>query len=169
MKKNLLFLFFVIFFCSVISFGQEKPLWVASFENKLKKTEANWKMGEKFEGISKNGHYNYYFPLTSGTERVSIKILKLADIPNPGKTPPEEKFKKVFNEGVTLIENNLNKIAEKTLLEDFGDEGYIWTNLNEDVLTTLIKFRKRDIFITIYSTSEKTARKFAEYVFEEMP
>lgn len=159
----------MIFFCSVISFGQDKPSWITSFENKLKQTEAIWKIGEKFEAISKNGHYNYHFPLTSETQCVGIQILKLADIPNPGETPPEEIFKRLFNEEVTLNDNSLDKNVKKSTIENFGDKGYIWTNLNRDDWTTLIKFRQRDIFIQIYSTSEETARKFAEYVVEEMP
>ncbi|HSK72102.1 MAG TPA: hypothetical protein VK892_10435 [Pyrinomonadaceae bacterium] len=169
MKKKLLFLFFITFFCSTISQGQDKPLWITSFENKLKQTEIDWKMGETREFQSKNGLYDYVFRLSSGTQRVSIHINKLPDIPNPGKTSPEETFKGIFKEMVTLFDNNLDKNVEKTTLENFGNEGIIWANLNKNIWTTIIKFRKYDIFVAIHSTSEEMARKSAGYVVEQMP
>lgn len=163
MKKNFISVF-LIFFCSLITFGQDKPGWMTSFENKIKQQEADWKL-EKIDGLhSQNGHYDYVFYLASKTHRAFIRINKLAD----GLNRREKAFEEIFLKEVAVTDKGMDKNAGKMKLENFGNEGFIWTNFNK-AGRAIIKFRKYDVFVMISSPSEEETRKFAQYVVDEMP
>jgi hypothetical protein len=166
-KINKIIFIFTLAFCFSLScFAQNKPAWITLLEDNLKQKEAQWKI-EKADGVtSQNGAYDYVFILKSGESKTSIQVTKSPDVSDL----EECAMQGMFADGVALFSKNMGKSVEKVKLENFGDEGFIWTNLNKDNSTmTMIKFRKKDIFVSVYATSEKAARDFAGYVVEQMP
>lgn len=163
MKRKSFITVFIILFCSMITFGQEKPSWIISFENTIKQKEANIKI-EKPTGVRlETGFYNYLFQITSDIYRVTILIRKERDdTPNRRENVSEEMFANI----AALFERNKN--VERKKIENFGDEALMWTNFNKEGWTR-IHFRKQDVFIEVSASSEESARRFARYVADEMP
>ncbi|CAN5660404.1 hypothetical protein BH20ACI4_BH20ACI4_13900 [soil metagenome] len=164
MKGKSFIAVFIILFCSMIIFGQEKPSWIISFENNIKQKEANLEIG-KTGGVSlEGGFFNYFYRMTSGIDRITILIRKDHDTPNRNKNASE----KLFANSATLFERTINRNVERKKLENLGDEGFIWTNFNKEGWTR-IHFRKQDVFVEISASSEETARRFSRYIVDEMP
>ena len=164
-KKKILISVFLIFLCSTISFGQEKPIWITSLENHLKQKETDWKIERKTEFASLNGAYNYSFILKSGKYQVSILIMKL-----PDGNRVEKAVENAFAKMVDLFSKGIYKNAKRAKIENFGDEGFIWTDLKiDDLPRTMMLFRKQDVFVQINTPSEEITKKFARYIFERMP
>jgi len=166
MKNRLIIFVFLLFLSSSISFGQSKPVWVISFENNLKQKETDWKIEETKEFSNKIGIYNYFYVLKSGIFQSSILINKLADAPNRNPNVAEEAFKEI----VGLFEKGILKNTNKVKVENFGDEGFIWTDVKiENTTKTMLLFRKSDVFVQIYAPSESIAKRFGKLVSEQMP
>ncbi len=162
--NKIIFIFTLAFCLSLSCFARNKPAWITLLEDNLKRKEAQWNI-EKADGVSsQNGAYDYIFILKSGESKTSIQVTKSPDVPDL----EENAMQRMFANSVALFSKN--KSVEKVKLENFGDEGFIWANLNKDNSTmTMIKFRKKDIFVSVYAGSEETAKKFARYVVEQMP
>lgn len=156
MKLQFICVFALVLLCSVNGFAQDKPSWITSVENTIKQKETDWKIERKIERIRDD---NYSFTLKSGNYTALIQITAYRIITNPEET---------FNGLVISFDNTMGKNQKKSKLENFGNEGFIWNNLNQDSWTT-IKFRKKNIFVNVFAPSEKTARRFAQYVLEQMP
>jgi hypothetical protein len=164
--NKIIFIFTLVFCFSLSCFAQNKPAWITLLEDNLKRKEAQWNI-EKADGVSsQNGAYDYIFILKSGESKTSIQVTKSPDVSDL----EENAMQGMFADSVALFSKNKGKSVEKAKLENFGDEGFIWANLKEDNSTmTMIKFRKKDIFVNVYAVSEETAKKFARYVVEQMP
>ena len=155
MKIRSICVFALFLFFSVSGFAQTKPAWITSVEETVKKKETSWKIQKKIE-YPQNDSYSY--TLKSGTASASIEIAAYRVITNPEET---------FAGQVTVFDNTMGKNMKKTELANFGNEAYIWTG-SKGAYTT-IKFRKGNVFVDIFAPTEKTARRFAQYVFEQIP
>lgn len=159
MKYRILGILILCICFSAIAFAQEnKPVWITSLENTIQQKEPKWKIEDKIER-GEDGSYNYSYTFRSGKLQSSVQIDKINNISNPEET---------FDGQAIAFDRAMGKGKKKIKLQNFGDEGYIWANLNKDGWT-MIKFRKGDIFVIVYAPSEKTARQFAQYVVEQMP
>ena len=157
MKKFLIFTLLILL-CSIFSFAQETPSWIKEIEDTINKKEVNCEIENRI-WRSDESSFAYSLRLKCGHYQAAIQIDRLINVPNAQET---------FEGLVTAFDNTRHRNTSKTKLESFGDEGFIWTTLNKNSWTT-IKYRKGDIFVNIFAPSEKSARKFAKYVLEEMP
>jgi hypothetical protein len=155
MKIRFICIFALFLLFSGSSFAQEKPAWITSFENTLKKKEAAWKIKNKIE-YPETGSYS--FTLKSGNATALIQISAFPVITNPEET---------FTGQVTIFDNTTGKNMRKNKLPNLGSEGYIWTGSRNSY--TSIKFRKDKVFVNVFAPTEKTARRFAQHVFEQIP
>lgn len=158
MRSRIIYLALLVCCLSFNAFAQSKPGWIVSFENTIKQKEKAWKIDSEVDNsVAEEDAFNYSFALKSGNYRSNIRIARL----------PVSNLEETFGGFVIAFENTMGKKSKKVQLENYGDEGFIW-NVNKEGWT-MIMFRKADIFVDIYAPSEKTARKFADYVIEQMP
>ena len=155
MKVRVICVFALFLLFSVSGFAQDKPAWITSVEDTLKKKETSWKIDNKIEHPQDD---SYSFTLKSGNATASIGITAYREIANPEET---------FTGQVTVFDTTMGKNMTKNKLVNFGNEAYIWTAPNDAY--SMIMFRKDKIFVSVFATSEKTARRFAQHVFEQIP
>ena len=146
----------MILFSSISGLSQNTPVWIIAVENTIKQKETVWKIGSKIER-PRDGDYS--FVLKSGKSSSAIQI---------GDSQKAYNYKETFTALVSNFDQNMGKNMNKAVLENFGDEGFIWTSVNKGGYS-MIKFRKKDIFVDVFAPSEETAKRFAQYVLEQMP
>ena len=156
MKKTIL-IFGLIFSFSLAVFAQNKPAWIDALENDFKSGET-WKLDIKSDR-SANDYYEYDFNLKNGAQIVNIQIQILKNA---------SKIEKRFAETVENLTNGMGRFSTRTKLKDLGDEAFMWVNVNKDGWT-MVRFRKTNVFVEIFSLSEEAARVFAKEVSEQIP
>lgn len=157
MKYKFALILTLIFGFSLSCFAQNKTAWIDALENKLEQNAA-WKLDIKSER-SASDYYEYDFNLKNGAQIVNIQIQILKDASN---------IEKRFNETVENLTNGMGRFSTRTKLKDFGDEAFMWINVNKNGWT-MIRFRKREVFVEIFSLSEEDAKSFAKDVLEQIP
>lgn len=155
--NKLVFIFAMLFCFSLSGFAQTKPTWIDAVETKLKQNET-WKLERKSERNA-GGFFEYNFELKSGALIVNVQIQVLKDAEN---------IEKRFNETVENLTNGMGRFSTRTRIKDVGDEAFMWVNVNKDGWT-MIWFRKREVFVEIFSLSEEAAPLFAKDVLEQIP
>jgi hypothetical protein len=155
MKSRFILIIALALFFSVSGFAQHKPAWITSVENTIKKKEKFWKIENKFDRPQAD---SYSFTLKSGNTRAGIQITAYRQIANPEET---------FTGLVTAFDSTVGKNLKKTDLANLGNEGYMWTGPNGN--SASLMFRKDKVFVRIFAPSEKIAKRFAQYVFEQIP
>lgn len=159
MKPRITCILALIFCASAICVAQNRPLWIISVENTIKQKEKFWKIQRGPEHYFEDGSYSYSFTLKFGGDIASIEIGKINKIPNGEET---------FVGQATVFDKTMGRNKKKTKLENFGDEGFLWVNsIKGD--WTVIMFRKNDIFVRVFASSEKLVKRFAQYVKEQIP
>jgi hypothetical protein len=157
--KHRIALIFALIFCfSLTCFAQNKPTWIDAIENELKQEETTWKLERKSERNARD-YYEYNFELKSGEQIVNIQIQLLKNVSN---------IKKTFADSVDALTNGMGRFSTRTKLKNFGDESYMWVNVNKNGWT-MIRFRKKDVFVEIFSLSEEAGKLFAKEVLEQIP
>lgn len=155
------FLFFCIcslfLFCPAPAFSQNKPTWLVNLETVIQQKEKAWKVEDKLENYNSNS-FDYNLTLKSGAVPLAIHITRLNNIQNPEETLAGQ---------ASVFSNRLGKNATRLKLKDFGEEGYIWKGSKG--FFTKISFRKKDIFVDVFTSSEITAKRFAQYILGEIP
>lgn len=157
--KYKIFLIFALLFCFSISvFSQNKPAWLDTVEDTLKKKEPAWKLDRKFERNAKD-NFEYVFELKSDQQIINIQIQVLKDSSN---------IEKRFTETIENLTNGMGRFSARTKLKDTGDEAYMWVNVNKNGWT-MIRFRKANVFVEIFSLSEEAAKLFTGDVLSQVP
>ena len=149
MQKIILILVLIFGFSLSVS-AQTKPAWIDAAENTLKQNET-WKLERKSERNA-SGFSEYNFELKNGELIANIQIQVLKDAEN---------IEKRFNETIENLTNGMGRFSTRTKLTDFGDEAFMWVNVNKNGWT-MIRFRKQKVFVEIFSLSEEAARSFAK-------
>ncbi|MET0754016.1 MAG: hypothetical protein ABWZ66_11605 [Pyrinomonadaceae bacterium] len=157
MKYKIALILTLIFGFSLNCFAQNKTAWIDALENDFKSGET-WKLDIKSER-SASDYYEYDFNLKNGAQIVNIQIQILKDSSN---------IEKRFAETVENLTNGMGRFSTRTKLKDLGDEAFIWINVNKNGWT-MIRFRKSNVFVEIFSLSEEAARVFAKNVLERIP
>ena len=157
MRKKVVFIFVLVFCLSPAVFAQTRPVWVDAVENTLRQNET-WKLERKSERIAR-AYYEYDFGLKSGALITNVQIQILKDNSN---------IEKRFAETIENLTNGMGRFSTRTKLKDLGDEAYKWVNVNKNGWT-MIRFRKANVFVEIFSLSEDAAPVFAEDVVEQIP
>ncbi|MGC2238826.1 MAG: hypothetical protein WA584_21905 [Pyrinomonadaceae bacterium] len=157
MKYKIALIFTLIFGFSLNCFAQNKPAWIDALENDFKSGEA-WKLDIKSDR-SASDYYEYDFNLKNGARIVNIQIQILKDSSN---------IEKRFAETVENLTNGMGRFSTRTRINDLGDEAFMWINVNKDGWT-MIRFRKTNVFVEIFSLSEEAAKGFAKDVSEQIP
>ncbi|HEY8563267.1 MAG TPA: hypothetical protein VIL74_23010 [Pyrinomonadaceae bacterium] len=156
--RQIFSVFLFVLFLSLVGFAQETPSWVTEIEKNITQNEKTWETKKKDELIQEN-FFRYRFTVNSVKHLAEVRITQLKGVTNLEET---------FAGFIIIAENNLRGDNPKTALKDFGDEGFIWTNINKTNWAR-IQFRKKDVFIEVSSPSEAAARKVAKYVAEKLP
>ncbi len=157
--KNRIFLISVLIFCFSLScFAQNKPVWIDAVVNTLSPKESEWKLERRFERNARD-HFEHGFELKSGELITNIQIQILKDVSN---------IEKRFAESVENLTIGMGRFSTRTKLNDFGDEGYMWVNVNKDGWT-MIRFRKNDVIVEIFSLSDEAGKIFARDVLNQIP
>ena len=143
---------------SLTCFAQNRPAWIDAVENQLKQEETAWKLERKSERNARN-YFEYNFELKSGEQIANIQIQILKDTLN---------IEKRFADSVENLTNGMGRFSTRTKLKDFGDESYMWVNVNKNGWT-MIRFRKNNVFVEIFSLSEEAGKLFAKDVLEQIP
>ena len=157
MRKTLIFIFILTFCLTPNALAQTKPAWVDAVETKLKDNET-WKFERKSERSARD-YFEYNFELKSGEKITNVQIQILKDASN---------IEKRFAETVENLTNGMGRFSTRTRIKDLGDEAFKWVNVNKDGWT-MIRFRKTNVFVEIFSLSEEAAPLFARDVLEQMP
>jgi len=156
--NKIIFVFALLFCLSSGGFAQNKPAWIDATENKLKLDETVWKLERKSERNARD-YFEYNFELKSGELITNIQIQILKDASN---------IEKRFTETVENLTNGMGRFSTRTRIKDFGDEAFMWVNVNKNGWT-MIRFRKSNIFVEIFSLSDEAAKMFAKNVLEQIP
>jgi hypothetical protein len=157
-KINKIFFVFALLFCFAPAFfAQTKPAWIDAVETKLKANET-WKFERKSERSARD-YFEYNFELKSGEKITNVQIQILKDSSN---------IEKRFRETVENLTNGMGRFSTRTRINDLGDEAYKWINVNRDGWT-MIRFRKTNVFVEIFSLSDEAAPLFARDVLEQIP
>jgi hypothetical protein len=157
MKNKIIFIFAFVFCLSFNCVAQNKPAWIDAVENTLEQN-ATWKLERKSERNAKD-YFEYNFELKSGERIANIQIQILKDAAD---------IEKRFTETVENLTNGMGRFSTRTKLKDFGDEAFMWVNVNKDGWT-MIRFRKSNVFVEIFSLSEEAGKSFAKDVLEQIP
>lgn len=148
-----------LFICfSQSSAAQNKPAWIDAVENMLKQKETVWKLERKFERNA-SAYLDYGFELKSGGQIVNIQIQIFKDASNVEAT---------FAGSIDALTNGMGRFSTRTKLKDFGDEAFMWVNVNKDGWT-MIRFRKTNVFVEVFALSEESGKLFARDVSEQIP
>jgi hypothetical protein len=156
MRRKFIFIFILAFCLSSVSFAQTKPAWIDAVETKLKGYET-WKLERKSERSARD-YFEYNFELKSGEKIANVQIQILKDATD---------LEKRFAETVENLTNGMGRFSTRTRIKDLGDEAYKWINVNRDGWT-MIRFRKTNVFVEIFSLSEEAAPIFAKDVLEQI-
>lgn len=157
MKIRSICIFALVLFFSVSIFAQTKPTWIASLEETIKQREDNLKI-QNVEERQKKGGYDFVFEFDDFRSNIQItKFGKIDDTPE-----------NLFATDVDLYSQAFGKNSKRDKLKNFGDEGYIWANIDNKGWTR-ISFRKGKIFVNVFTSSENLARRLAQYVAEKIP
>lgn len=156
--NKIIFVFALLFCFSLSCLAQNKPAWVDAVENKLKLDETVWKLERKSERNARD-YFEYNFELKSGEKIVNIQIQILKDASN---------IEKRFAETVENLTNGMGRFSTGTKLNNLGDEAFMWVNVNKNGWT-MIRVRKSNVFVEIFSLSDEAARVFAQDVLEQIP
>jgi hypothetical protein len=156
MKKIILSLA-LIFSFSLHCFAQNKLVWIDALENNFKRNET-WKLDIKSERNASD-YYEYDFGLKSRENIVNVQIQILKDNSN---------IEKRFAETVENLTNGMGRFSTRTRIKDFGDEAFMWINVNKNGWT-MIRFRKTNVFVEIFSLSEDAGKSFAKDILEQIP
>lgn len=157
MKSKIFYILILLLLFSIGGFAQDKPSWITAIEKTIGEKETEWKIEAKIERADAVS-FHETLVLKSAGNIVSIEITEFGKITNPEET---------FDGLVTVFDNTMGKTMTKTKLENFGDQGFIWTDPKKDGWAK-IKFRKKDIFVNVFASSEKITRRFAQYVLDQM-
>ena len=156
-KCRIVLLFTLVFCLSLGCFAQNRPAWVDSIENSLKLNET-WKLERKTERSARD-YFEYNFELKSGELLTNIQIQILKD---------DFDIEKRFAETVENLTNGMGRFSTRTKLNDWGDEAFMWVNVNRNGWT-MIRFRKTNVFVEIFSLSDEAAKLFAKDVSQQIP
>ncbi|HEY0429424.1 MAG TPA: hypothetical protein VGC76_16715 [Pyrinomonadaceae bacterium] len=157
MRKKIVFVFVLALSLSPSIFAQIKPAWIDSVETTLKQN-GTLKLETKSERNARD-YFEYNFELKSDKFITNVQIQILKDDSN---------VEKRFAETVENLTNGMGRFSTRTRINDLGEEAYKWVNVNKDGWT-MIRFRKKAVFVEIFSLSEKLAKSFAEDVSEQVP
>ena len=158
MKKRVLSICVLTLCCALNVLAQDKPSWVLQVEDVFKKKEPRWKI----ERIIVNGGVPFFdesITFKSGGYRANIQLTIWDSLKNA---------QDVFEAETIAYDSTMGRRVTKTRLENFGDENYIWPNLNRDGWT-MIKLRKGTVLVRVYAPSVAMAKRFARYVVERIP
>lgn len=174
-KKRIIFILAVVLCLSINAFAQDatpaqiveplplpvaqttRPAWVNAVENDLRQNET-WKLERKSERSARD-YFEYNFELKNGRLLTNVQIQILKDATG---------LEKRFSETVENLTNGMGRFSTRTRLAGLGQQAFKWVNVNKDGWT-MIRFRKSNVFVEIFSLSEEAAPIFAATASENIP
>lgn len=155
MKRCALYTCILTLLFAVKGLSQNKPAWLTNLENTIRQKEKVWKIDSKHERYNEFG-FEYSLTLKSKATILSLQVARLNDVPNAEET---------FDGQVIAFGKTAGKKMVKIKLKDFGDQVVLW----RDNGAVILDFRKRDIFVHIFTSSEINAKRFARYILNHIP
>lgn len=158
MKKRWLSVWAVVLCCALNVCAYDKPSWVVQTEDAFKKKEPKWKI----ENIIVNESSTFFdesITFKSGGYRANVQLTVWDSVKNA---------QDVFEAETIAYDSTRRSKVTKTRLENFGDENYMWPNLNRDGWT-MIHVRKGAVLVRVFAPSVAMAKRFAQHVIERIP
>jgi hypothetical protein len=157
MKLRAIILLLLIFCLSSSIYAQEKPELFSKIEQVFQKKAPAWKVERIYPSNTSDPiTQSIVFRSRLGQASVDIRIWRR-----------EKDAQDVFKAESIAFDNIRGKRVVKRSLPKLGDENHIWTNPDSAAWPT-IKFRKGNINVTIFAPTVAIAKRFAQYVFEQM-
>jgi hypothetical protein len=147
-----------LIFCFPISiYAQEKPELFSKVEQVFQKKEPSWKVERIYPSNTSDPiTQSIVFRSRIGQASVGISIWRR-----------EKDAQDVFTAESLAFDNIRGKRVVKRSLPELGDENHIWTKPGSTAWPT-IKFRKGNIIVDVFAPSVAIAKRFAQYVFEQV-
>jgi hypothetical protein len=151
--KRRVFLSLLIACWSFSVLAQEKPKLFSNIERVFHEKEPSWKVERIYPN---NTSEDIVFRSGKNQASVQIAIWKT-----------EKEAEDVFAGESLAFDNTAGKKQVKTLLPKLGDENHIWTNRGSTAWPT-IKFRKKNVNVTVFAPSLVVGKRFAQYVLQQI-
>lgn len=138
-------------------YAQEKPKLFSKIEQVFQKKEPAWKVERIYPSNTSDPiTQSIVFRSRVGQASVDISIWRR-----------EKDAQDVFTADSLAFDNIRGKKVVKRSLPKLGDENHIWMNPGSTAWPT-IKFRKGNMNVTVFAPSVAIAKRFAQYVFEQV-
>jgi len=165
MRNQIICSIALIFCFSTFIFAQSKSAYFNKIEEAIEQDNLNLKIRQQYYHRERDS-FKYTLWLNLNARYAGyIQMERPENLKN---------FQTDFKYSVENI--NKTKVGEISRAEfiNIGDEAYIWKNIKG---ATLIKFRKGDVFVNIYTIaeemsgtpSEELAKILAQYVVKDLP
>ena len=137
--------------------AQEKPKLFSDVERVFREKEPAWKV-ERTYPTATNDPVTLGITFRSGRRQASVEIAIWKQT---------SAATDVFAGLVTAFDNTAGKKMKKTTLPQLGDENYVWTNPGSTAWP-MIKFRKGNVLVTVFTPSLAIGKRFAKHVLDQM-
>ena len=147
---------FVLLFSSSTT-AQEKPELFSRIERAFHEKEPAWKVERVLSGQQSDPiKQSIVFRSRKGQASVEINIWKRTQDAHD-----------VFGGQSLAFHNSFGKKKVKRSLPLVGDENYVWTNPGSSA-RPMMMFRKGNIIVSIFAPTLTIAKRFAQYVLDEI-
>ena len=157
MKRVMLCLLLILVASSAGTTAQEKPGLFLRIERVFREKEPVWKVERIYPSNTSDPiTQSIVFRSGKGQASVDISIWRR-----------EQDAQDVFNGESIAFDNTAGKKKVKGTVRKLGDENHIWTNRGSSAWP-IVKFRKGSIVVSVFAPTVAMAKKFAQYVLEEI-
>jgi hypothetical protein len=137
--------------------AQERPKLFSDVERVFREKEPAWKVERAYPTTTTD-------PLTLGLVFRSGKQQASVEIAIWKQTTAAAD---VFAGDCIAFDNSAGKKMAKTTLPQLGDENHVWTN-PRSTAWPMIKFRKGNVLVTVFTPSLAIGKRFAKRVLDQM-
>ena len=157
MKRKLLLGLLACVCIATQAASQEKPKLFSDVERVFREKEPAWKVERTYPTATTD-------PLTLGLVFRSGKQQASVEIAVWKQTTAATD---VFAGDCIAFDNTAGKKMAKTTLPQLGDENHVWTNPHSTAWP-MIKFRKGNVLVTVFTPSLAIGKRFAKHVLDQM-
>jgi hypothetical protein len=157
MRLKVFFLFLLIACPSSGVLAQEKPGLFSRIERVFQEKEPAWKVERTYPGRTSDPlRQSITFRSEEGQASVDVTVWRR-----------EKDAQDVFAAESNAFDSAAGKRMSKEELAGLGDENHVWTNRGGAPWTT-IRFRKGNVYVTVFAPSPAVAKRFARRVLGQI-
>lgn len=137
--------------------AQEKPGLFSRIKSVFQKKESAWKVENVILNDSSDPlRQSITFNDGKNQANVDITVWK-----------KEKDAQDVFDGESLAFDNRMGKGMTKSSVPKLGDENHIWTH-EGTMAWPMLKFRKGNISVTVYSPSVEISKRFAHHILDQL-